>query len=445
MESELPTTSITQPASSWLRPTHTDGAEHAFAWQPRPLTEVVEAAVVALDTNALLVPYTVSKSSVESIEAAYSALAADGRLIVPGQVAREFARSRIVKIGEIVQQVDASMSNSKIAELRAYPLLQNLDSYATARTELVTALSALKSYRSALTQLQRDIRELASSDPVGRMYGRVFRNGVVVDAAFDEKEFREELRRRYDERLPPGYKDASKADEGVGDLLIWKTLLHAMAGQGRDLVFVTAEEKADWWHRVGGSPIQPRYELVDEYRRESGGGTLHLVNLSNFLRVFTHASAAVVDEVEEAEAILGFRVDPNAVQVHDGGFLLVKGSLGYGVIRPLQQFGAAQGASVRYEAWYIPDEFDDQDVGAPLAHPSIGETGEGRGTEPIVQVGPYGIRWSACGEGSGWFYFYDPQQDASRSAPFQFAFSDVNSIEDVAFKEARYRGGQSPE
>ena len=42
----------------------------------------------------------------------------------------------------------------------------------------------------------------------------------------DRDEVLEEMTRRYKQAIPPGYKDASKPDGGIGDFLIWKTILN---------------------------------------------------------------------------------------------------------------------------------------------------------------------------------------------------------------------------
>ena len=43
--------------------------------------------------------------------------------------------------------------------------------------------------------------------------------------------------------MPPGYKDGRKEDEGIGDFLIWKSLLKFGEEKKLDLAFVTGEEK----------------------------------------------------------------------------------------------------------------------------------------------------------------------------------------------------------
>jgi hypothetical protein len=102
------------------------------------------------------------------------------------------------------------------------------------------------------------------------------------------------------DKIPPGYKDAAKEDTGIGDFLIWKALLKIGETQKTDLIFVTGEEKADWFVRSNKERIYPRPELVDEYRRKSGGRNIRLSSLHELLREM-QAPEQVVDEVRSAE------------------------------------------------------------------------------------------------------------------------------------------------
>ncbi|MDA9523878.1 hypothetical protein XI06_27270 [Bradyrhizobium sp. CCBAU 11434] len=102
-------------------------------------------------------------------------------------------------------------------------------------------------------------------------------------------------------RIPPGYKDGKKLQGGPGDLLIWKTILAEGKSRNKDCVFVSAEEKPDWWVRNSGA-FQPRVELIEEYRSTTGGRTVHIVTLSKLLEIFGVPEDAVknVRKAEEA-------------------------------------------------------------------------------------------------------------------------------------------------
>ncbi len=119
----------------------------------------------------------------------------------------------------------------------------------------------------------------------------------------DEKsiaDIRNDLATRQAHSIPPGYKDASKPDSGIGDLLIWRTILDVGEKLNVDVIFVSSDEKADWWHQSDKQALYPRHELVDEFRRHSKGKSLHILRFSDFLRLFG-ASKEVVEEVRQEE------------------------------------------------------------------------------------------------------------------------------------------------
>jgi hypothetical protein len=86
-------------------------------------------------------------------------------------------------------------------------------------------------------------------------------------------------------------------------LLVWFTILEIGKSKNKDIIFVSGDQKSDWWHRIEEQSIYPRYELIDEFRRESGGHSLHIVPFSDFLDLYG-ASESAVEEVREEETRL---------------------------------------------------------------------------------------------------------------------------------------------
>ena len=101
-------------------------------------------------------------------------------------------------------------------------------------------------------------------------------------------------------QVPPGYKD-SKDDRGIGDVVIWMSLLNLGKTTRKDLIFVTGEQKADWFVRSGNRPVYPRPELVEAYRNASGGRSLRLSSLHDVLKEMS-APETLVTDVKVAEA-----------------------------------------------------------------------------------------------------------------------------------------------
>jgi hypothetical protein len=253
------------------------------------LDQVRNTCVVILDTNALLVPYGISKSGVSEIASTYKQLVASNRLVVPGQVAREFAKNRPSKIGEIFQAVSRKQ-NLKSPDSGRYPLLQDVPSYQKLQELEGKITTLIGEYRGAIGDLLGHIQKWYWNDPVSALYSELFPK-VIVDPSIDEESIRSKMDYLHTNKMPPGYKDGAKLDHGVGDVLVWQAVVHVAEERKRPVVLVSGDNKADWFYR---------FELVDEIRRVSDGKSLHIVSFSSFLELFG-ATAEAVGEVRSEE------------------------------------------------------------------------------------------------------------------------------------------------
>jgi rRNA-processing protein FCF1 len=270
-----------------------------FSFRPKTLDEVFSTAVFILDTNALLVPYSLGKTSLDEIGKRYEELIAAKRLAVPAHVAREFANQRAEKIKNIYSALSRARNQSR--PRTDYPVLVQMADH----TELAKAEKAvdavLATRNEALDRLLAQIRSWRWDDPVSELYRRSFTAEVVVESEF--KDARADAKERLDGRIPPGYKDAGKPVNASGDVLAWHSVLEL--GKKRpeaDVIFISGDEKNDWFYRSEGTPLYPRFELTDEYRRASRGGSFHIMTFADFLKR-SNAPAAVVDEVRVQEVL----------------------------------------------------------------------------------------------------------------------------------------------
>lgn len=229
-------------------------------------------------------------------------LASKGRLIVPGQAAREFYKHRAKKLAEIVSKVDGAIKKAKAPIFdAAIPILDDDPDYKVAHKLASEIAKHGKKIAEKLAAVNKKLQDDIGSDPISTMYRSVLSN-CVFDLEIDP-EFRTELvaecqyRARF--RIAPGYEDQNKPDGGIGDLLIWKTILREGANRKVHCIFVTNEEKPDWWIKKHGT-FQPRPELIEEYRRASGGASFHMLPLSGLLAAF-QASVAVIEETQKLE------------------------------------------------------------------------------------------------------------------------------------------------
>ncbi len=242
----------------------------------------------------------IGAQTLSEIETTYQRLLGENRLVIPAQVAREFARNRVTKLVELHQKLSRRRSQLPAFQQGSYPLLETLPEYQRLR-EVENKLDEITSeYRQLLTSVIEQVNSWEWNDPVSLLYQKIFQAAIVTDTAKPLEDVQKEHLRRFANKIPPGYKDEAKEDRGVGDLLIWLTILEVGSSRRASVIFVSGEEKADWWHRSEGQQLYPRFELVDEFRRASEGQSFHIIKLSRLLELFG-ASIQVVAEVREEE------------------------------------------------------------------------------------------------------------------------------------------------
>ena len=192
-------------------------AENIFAFHPKLVEDIKDECFIVVDTNSLLVPYTTGKASLEQINTIYRLLVDGNRLVVPGQAAREFAEHRVTKLKELYQQISRKKSSLSLGN---YPLLEGLEPYQKA-IEIEDKLNVkIREYNKCISEILDDISQWYWNDPVSVMYSTLFDQGVVYDIEIDEPELRQRIEKDCEYKLPPGYKDARKPDDGAGDVII---------------------------------------------------------------------------------------------------------------------------------------------------------------------------------------------------------------------------------
>jgi rRNA-processing protein FCF1 len=293
------------------------------------LEEIKDECLFVVDTNALLIPYKQNPATLDGIEKVYLNLVSQNRLFIPGHVAREFAKNRVYKVKNIHESLsqkkdnfnqsiktierDQIESSSLIRSLEGYQeildierkMAEEIDNINKIINSLITEYE--EKYKKTIDKVLKKIADWNWNDPVSLMYAKVFANDVVIDPHFDKEEVKRDMKWRNQHKIPPGFKDASKGSNSVGDLLIWKTILFIGNNHKKDVVFVSGETKSDWWLRSHNSKLlYPRYELVDEFRRSSEGQSFHMIKLSDLLSWYG-ADDSVIKEVRQEEEQISLR------------------------------------------------------------------------------------------------------------------------------------------
>lgn len=273
--------------------------DEAFNFKPLKIEEIKDDCLYLLDANVLLLPFSSDSKSLKAIEKVYKKLASENRLFIPAHAAREYLSHRAQKIGDIYQSV-TQKRDSSFNPLGAYPLLSELSSYSEMR-ELESSIKDLyKKYSEQLRKIASTIESWVWDDPISEMYQRTFKNRILSDSELDRKSIKKDLERRIFYSLPPGYKDKTKTENTAGDLMIWQEILTLGKKENKHIIFVSGDEKPDWWYQSNKKNIYPRFELVNEYRKETNGKTFHIASLSKLLKTFD-TDADIVQAIRQTE------------------------------------------------------------------------------------------------------------------------------------------------
>lgn len=265
------------------------------------IDKIKNECVFILDTNALLLPYSTGTQSLSEIKKTFEKLKRQNRLLVPGQVAREFANNRPEKLKEIFQQLNRKQNSIQSIGIGKYPLLEDISDYKKALELEKEINEKLVQYRKAIGGLVDEVKQWSWNDPVSLMYRKLFTKKLIIDIPIDKEKLSEDLDYRYLHKIPPGFKDDGKPDDGIGDLIIWMTILQ-VGETKKHVVFVSGDEKNDWYHRSEKQALYPRFELISEFKRHSGGKTFHILKLSELLNLLG-VDDSIVKEIAIEEQI----------------------------------------------------------------------------------------------------------------------------------------------
>ena len=264
----------------------------SFSFVLEPISEMKDEALVVLDANVLLLPFTTNIRNVKAIKELYTRLSKSNQLFLPAQAVREYLDNRAIKISDINEALQKK-SNQNFNYVGIHPLLEGLAEYKEV-IELEESLKSLiKNYQAKIRDTLSAVQAWGWNDPVSKMYHEVLADRILDDGALDFGNIEKDLKRRNDLNIPPGYKDRNKDQNQAGDLVIWHVILNLAKNKCKHLIFVSVDEKTDWWHQSGKTPLYPRFELVDEFREATKGKSFHIVSLSTLLEIFDIDSEVV--------------------------------------------------------------------------------------------------------------------------------------------------------
>jgi hypothetical protein len=287
---------------------------------------------VFLDTNMLSWCFRLAPTALRDFTNWLDDLRREKRLLIPAWVVHEYNDHLITGNVDFVSPhkgITKTMEGH-IAELDRIAHLQAGDELATqlGYADRQGLLQAMSTASNTLQKIAKGIeRESAEGkrDLLDYLEGLTMKCGLrsnIHDLAIAATR---ESAARYPSRLAPGYHDAEKLNNSVGDLIIWKEILdYCISQNAKRAVLLTNDRKSDWVYspssvilrdgrRVSGtSPIVrhvklPKPDLLDEFEEHTGGGDLHILSIDSVISILSSPERSIRSQ-EFRNLALGIKI-----------------------------------------------------------------------------------------------------------------------------------------
>ena len=284
----------------------------AFRQHHRPtdieLRALWDACVFVPDASTLLNVYRYADSTRKDLFQILRKLS--GRVWIPYQVAQEFYRNRL----QVIQE-----QNKKYIELENQidGFIKSLEGGNFQKSAFLCVKEIVGVLKPAIAKAKQLVEQQNRQHP-DLIHNDVYLEELVeiVGSAIGQEPDQTSLdklyadaQKRIDKKRPPGYMDTKKPEpDRYGDVLIWFELLERADATKQPTVFVTDDDKEDWWQIVQGEKLGPRPELREEMRKRAGV-EFYIYNSARFLEMagqqldLSVAKSSVDDAIRVSEEL----------------------------------------------------------------------------------------------------------------------------------------------
>ena len=281
-----------------------------------------ENTLFVFDTNVFLNLYGYAKQTRDDFFKIIEKI--ENKIWIPHQVGLEYQRRRLEVIKNektVFNDIENNLSKiesvfkgdfEKLALKRRFPKLAE----STEKLE--------KDIKKSISNYKKSVSHWNSEQPCVRSHDQI---RDILNEYFDEHvgekpseqawldSLYQEGKVRYENKIPPGFKDSEKANKGedsyyyfdglrferqYGDLILWKQLLLKASDEDVDnIIFITDDSKEDWWYKInsnGSKTIGPLAELQAEIYRDSNIDKFHMYSTSSFMEDGKTNLSVVVNE-----------------------------------------------------------------------------------------------------------------------------------------------------
>lgn len=237
------------------------------------LVEIWQNCIFSFDANVLLHIYCYTPETRGRFFEIFRQL--KERIWIPHQVAYEYQKNRVYVIANHLKAYEGieRILTQNFQTLRA----DMLKSYK--RHPFIKVEQILANVEIVIEEIKSQLKVAQSHHPNYLEYDepREILSNLLdgkVGQPYSEEELEkiyQKAEKRFNYKQPPGYKDADKPiPRSYGDVVLWFQLIDYAKVQQKPLIFVTDDNKEDWWLKYDGEPLEPRPDLIQEILSEVG-------------------------------------------------------------------------------------------------------------------------------------------------------------------------------
>lgn len=270
----------------------------------KEFSALLENCIFIFDANMLLNLYRYPPKARDDLLKILRKLSQLDRLWLPFQSAFEFQENRIVVIADQkrkygqVKEVITDIQNDLQKKLDKLQLRKRHSSIDP--DILIKEINlAFEKYTKQLDSLESEQIDVYQDDKIRAEIDKIF--DEKIGAHFSQSELDNiftEGSNRYKAKRPPGFADEQEKKGSYsfygslvikrefGDLIVWKEILKFISERKPDgVIFVTDDNKDDWWLELSGKTIGPRPELLSELYSQTGFSNFYIYNSERFMEI----------------------------------------------------------------------------------------------------------------------------------------------------------------
>ncbi|HOC90940.1 MAG TPA: PIN domain-containing protein [bacterium] len=300
-----------------------DQFKHLWPLSEDELKDIWNNGTIIFDTNIYLNIYRLQTKEREGLIKTIENEKILGRIWVPHQVAKEFFDARIKLIDDQITEAKKVSKYFNDIDVVLKNIINSIDG-SQGSNSVIQWDELNKNIEKVLSEAKKRIKDDIEKYPISR-YKDPYLDRIIcimrgrIGQHFNDDDLRDlfkEADGRYSKKTPPGYCDNNKEGENkYGDFLIWKQTINEMGKRNQHTLFVTQDDKEDWWLLINGQRIGPRPELRKEYKAETGKD-IHFVSYEYFIRGITKHTSVGLDDQSQSKIVEALKMD-NTISKND--------------------------------------------------------------------------------------------------------------------------------